>query len=119
MSVENMHSKMYNICFVIDEQTSVFDGKDYVTEHVASLFFLGNPLTHPKVVHDLDSLLKLYGNVHCNVVVETWPNGEFLRQWGPVILASCKDNDIIVWMISSHVQYIQNIKCVCKNGSKN
>lgn len=80
---------------------------------------LKNPLTHPKVVHDLNSLLELYGNVHGNVVVETWPDGEFLRQWGPVILASCEDNDSSVWMMSSHVQYIHKIKCVWKNGGKN
>lgn len=43
-------------------------------------------LTHPQVVHDLDGLLKLYRNVHCDVVVETRANREILWQWRPVVL---------------------------------
>lgn len=50
---------------------------------------MSDPLTHPQVVHDLDGLLVLDRNVHCNVVVETWAYGELLRQWGPVVLTPC------------------------------
>lgn len=46
-------------------------------------------LTHPEVVHDLDGLLVLDGNVHGNVVVETRPNGELLWKGGPVVLTTC------------------------------
>lgn len=35
-------------------------------------------LTHPKVIHNLHGLLELYRNVHCNIMVETWANGELL-----------------------------------------
>lgn len=50
-----------------------------------------NTLTHPKVVHDLDGLLELYRNVHCNIMVETWANRELLWQWRPVVLTPCVD----------------------------
>ena len=59
------------------------------------------PLTHPKVVHDLHGLLELYRNVHCNVVVETWTNGELLWQWRPVVLTPCVDKGNSVLMISN------------------
>lgn len=48
-----------------------------------------DPLTHPEVVHDLNSLLVLDGNVHGDVVVETRADGELLWQRGPVVLTAC------------------------------
>lgn len=46
-------------------------------------------LTHPEVVHDLDGLLVLDGNVHGDVVVEARANGELLWKGGPVVLPTC------------------------------
>jgi len=51
-----------------------------------------DPLTHPKVVHDLDGLLELHRNIHRDVVVEALANGELLRQRRPVVLTACVDN---------------------------
>lgn len=42
-------------------------------------------LTHPEVIHDLDSLLKIYGDVHGDVVVEAGTHGELLREGRPVV----------------------------------
>lgn len=51
-------------------------------------------LTHPEVVHDLDGLLVLDGNVHGDVVVETRADGELLWQGGPVVLTACQRSKI-------------------------
>lgn len=63
---------------------------------------LSEPLTHPKVVHDLHSLLELYGNVHGNVVVKTRANRELLRQRRPVVLTSCVKKRGTGWRSRKH-----------------
>lgn len=63
---------------------------------------LSDPLTHPKVVHDLHSLLELYGNVHGNVVVETRANGELLRHRRPVVLTSWVNQKKRNWLTQPH-----------------
>lgn len=42
-------------------------------------------LTHPEVIHELDSLLKLHRDVHRDVVVEAGTHGEALRERRPVV----------------------------------
>lgn len=42
-------------------------------------------LTHPEVVHDFDCLLKLYGNVYSNIVVETRSHRKPLWERRPVV----------------------------------
>lgn len=42
-------------------------------------------MKHPEVVHDLNRLLKLYRNVHGDVVVETGAHWELLWEGGPVV----------------------------------
>lgn len=42
-------------------------------------------LTHPDVVHDLDSLLEIYRDVHCDVMVETGTHRELLWERRPVV----------------------------------
>jgi len=61
-------------------------------------------LTHPEVVHNLDSLLKIYWYVHSDIMIETRANGEPLRQWRPVVLTACADKANSVWIIN-HVSY--------------
>lgn len=63
----------------------------YYRRQYCSFWGVKDPLTHPKVVHDLDSLLELYRSVHCNIVVETWTNRELLWQWRPVVLTPYAD----------------------------
>jgi len=46
--------------------------------------------THPEVVHDFDRLLKLYRNIHGDVVVETRTHGEFLWEGRPVVFPTWK-----------------------------
>lgn len=84
-----------------------------------------NRLTHPKVVHDLDGLLELYGNVHCNIMVETWANGELLWQWRPVVLTPCVDkgNKMVSYRIftsrSIHYESYWYQVCVQESEQKN
>lgn len=64
----------------------------------ASLCVRSHLLTHPKVVHDLHSLLELYRNVHRNVVVETRANRELLWQRRPVVFTSCAKQEARKWL---------------------
>lgn len=65
-------------------------------------------LTHPEVVHDLDGLLELDGNVHGDVVVETRADRELLRQGGPVVLTAC------VWGERSKINHVQHQNILAK-----
>lgn len=42
-------------------------------------------LTHPEVIHELDSLLELHWDVHRDVVVEAGTHREALRERRPVV----------------------------------
>lgn len=57
----------------------------FITRHILINVVVNELLTHPEVIHDLDCLLKLYRDVHCNVVVETRAHGQILWEGWPVI----------------------------------
>ena len=68
-------------------------------------------LTHPEVVHDLDCLLKLYRDVHGDVVVETRTRRELLWERRPVVFPAW--NRTIKDMIVTDSKALKEIKSSC------